>query len=159
MAAFDEAPFDDGQDPDDENSAAGEALRTRRDDAAERVRMELRRMVRDSGLTQRRIESLNGFSKGYLSQVLQGNIVLTVRHFFGIVMALERRPAKVIARLLADPGHDPDSQFDEIRQRMSRYDAAIEELTERGILSLEPEGAPASESSDHETSRRRTRSR
>ena len=48
-----------------------EDLTNDRDREVDRVREELRRPVRDSQRTQREIERDNGFTQGYLSQVLR----------------------------------------------------------------------------------------
>ncbi|MEM7350033.1 MAG: helix-turn-helix transcriptional regulator, partial [Acidobacteriota bacterium] len=103
----------------------------RRDAAAENMRRELRQQVRGSDMTQRAIEDANGFSHGYLSQVLQGHVTLTVRHLFGILMALDTPPEDFF-RLFFGGSEGPIS---EIRERMARYDAALKQLEDRGVLS------------------------
>lgn len=117
---------------DDTVSSAGGDFGVRRDQAVSRVREMLRRAVRTSIHTQRSIERQNGFKPGYLSQVLQGHITLTVRHLVGILQALEIEPQTFFARLVE--GSDDQPELSEIRQRLKRYDAAIDELTDKGLL-------------------------
>lgn len=107
------------------------SLEEDRDEAVDKIREELNRLIHDSGETQRTVERRNGFKTGYLSQVLHGHITLTARHVVGILFALDEPPASFFARLF-EPG--PASEFDEIRQRLARYDAALIELEEKGIL-------------------------
>ncbi len=107
----------------------------RRDEAVNRVRRELRRLVRESDRTQRYIEERNGFTRGYLSQVLQGHMTLTVRHVLGILEALEMPPPTFFERLFGHPEPaEREVRWDEIRERMARYDAALDELEEKGLL-------------------------
>ena len=111
---------------------------TARDAAVARVLTELRRLVRQSDKTQRAIEEENRFARGYLSQVLGGNMNLTARHIFGILLSLEVPPGAFFERAFSD---DPAAgeELSEIRQRMSRYDNAIRELEEKGLVSPEEE--------------------
>ncbi|RMH15641.1 MAG: XRE family transcriptional regulator [Acidobacteria bacterium] len=105
----------------------------RRDAAVDGIRLALRRRVRASDLTQRHIERLNGWKPGYLSQVLRGHITLTVRHLVGILQALDVPLEAFVAELA--PGwrpHDPEAS--ELRQRLARYDAALDELRQKGLL-------------------------
>jgi len=104
---------------------------------ANRLREELHRRVRDSGLTQRVIERRNEFAGGYLSQVLKGNIALTVRHVLGILLAIEIPPARFFSEVFQNQ-EDNDHQMDEIRQRLARYDLAMEQLEKKGLLELPP---------------------
>ncbi len=113
-----------------------------RDEAVDRIRRELRILVRNSDLTQRRLEEKNQFAQGYLSQVLQGNITLTMRHVIGILSALGIEPAGFFAHMFADaPATDPmtpyatEARLAEIRERLERYDRALEELERRGLVS------------------------
>lgn len=113
-----------------------ESFAAAREEAAERVLERLRRLVRSSARTQRSIELDNGFQRGYLSQVLKGHIALTVRHLLGILRALEVAPSTFFAELEEgiDLGFGRPPVLLEIRQRMARYDAAIEQLEEKGLL-------------------------
>jgi hypothetical protein len=53
-----------------------------------RVREELRKLVRISDMSQRAIERHNDWHPRYLHQVLCGNLQLTMRHVYGILLAL-----------------------------------------------------------------------
>ena len=77
-----------------------ENLVRERDEVADRIRRELSALVREHGWTQRRVEKANGYSKGYLSQVLKGHITLTVRHLYGILLAIGMSPEELFARVL-----------------------------------------------------------
>ena len=50
---------------------------------------EIRKVMLVSDLTQRDVERHNGWSRGYLNQVLCGHITFTVRHLYGVLGALE----------------------------------------------------------------------
>ena len=117
-------------------------LQDRRDEMVDRLREELRRLVRESASTQRDLEQANGFTRGYLSQVLQGHVTLTARHVFGILLALDISPGAFFRRLYEDraPGGRP--RLSEIRERMAVYDAALEQLERKGLLT--PESEPSS---------------
>jgi transcriptional regulator with XRE-family HTH domain len=104
-----------------------------RDQAVARVRDQLRRLVRASGKTQRAIEEENGFSHGYLSQVFGGNMTLTVRHVFGILLSLGESPAVFFAQLFPEE-REAQHDLSEIRERMNRYDDAFRELEAKGLL-------------------------
>ncbi len=111
------------------------ALIERRDAMVTRVREGLRRLVQISGRTQRAIEQQNGFTRGYLSQVLQGHIELSARHVFGILFALEVQPEDFFRDLFSNAlGWSAALPADEIRERMARYDAALRQLEEKGLL-------------------------
>ncbi len=102
---------------------------------AARALERLRHLVRASGRTQRSIEVENGFQRGYLSQVLKGNITLTVRHLLGILGSLDVKASSFFGRLEEGDGSSaPPAGLLEIRERMARYDAAFEQLAERGLL-------------------------
>ncbi len=111
----------------------------RRDEAVKRLRRELRRLVRESDETQRSIEVANGFTRGYLSQVLQGHVTLTARHVFGILFALAVPPGRFFSRFFGERSAGADTSLSEIRERMSRYDAALKQLEEKGLLSADRE--------------------
>ena len=106
-----------------------EKLIQERDEVVDRIRRELRVLILESGLTQRRVEEANGFAHGYLSQVLNGTITLTVRHLYGVLLVLGVDVNEFFARVLPELPH-----FDEIRQRMARYDAALEQLESQGLV-------------------------
>lgn len=99
----------------------------------DRVREELRRLVRTSATNQRQIERDAGWSRGYLSQVLQGHISLTVQHVLTVLHALDTSPDRFFVDLY---GSQP-APLDEIRQKLAVYDAAFEELRARGLLSAD----------------------
>jgi transcriptional regulator with XRE-family HTH domain len=105
-----------------------EKLVRQRDEVVERIRRELRVLVRESGSTQRRVEEANGFTQGYLSQVLQGHITLTVRHLYGILLAIGMTPEELFARVLHR------TSTDELRERMARYEEALEQLELQGLV-------------------------
>ncbi len=110
-------------------------MQKQRDDMVNRLREELRRLIRENASTQRTLEEANGFTRGYLSQVLQGHVTLTARHVFGILLALEVPPAEFFQRFLGDH-REPLS---EIRERMDRYDAAFKQLERKGLLTPDTE--------------------
>ncbi len=109
-------------------------LKDQRDTMVDRLREELRRMVRESGSTQRTLEEANGFTRGYLSQVLQGHVTLTARHVFGIVLALGIPPDEFFLRLFGDRRPGRPEHLSEIRERMAVYDAALEQLERKGLF-------------------------
>ncbi len=113
------------------------STQNQRDEMVDRLREELRKLVRGSGSTQRALEEANGFTRGYLSQVLQGHVTLTARHVFGIVLALGARPEELFLRLFGKGGRGRPEQLSEIRERMAVYDAALEQLERKGLLSPE----------------------
>ncbi len=106
----------------------------RRDADVADVQTALRRLVRTHDRTQRSIEVENGFQAGYLSQVLQGHISLTMRHLLGILGSLGIPASTFFARLDQRDDDDPTPILSEIQERMARYDAALDELTDRGFL-------------------------
>lgn len=127
-----------------------------RDRAVDLLRAELHRLVRESQKTQRDIEKENGYARGYLSQVLNGHMSITVRHVFAILLSLEIPPGRFFARLFPDledaafegpafafeepalvkygPG-EPSGTLSELRQKLAVYDSALKELQEKGLLS------------------------
>jgi transcriptional regulator with XRE-family HTH domain len=112
------------------------SLSEQRDAAVEKIRQELRRLVLLSEQTQRSIEEKNGYTRGYLSQVLQGHITLTAEHVFAVLLALELSPAQFFWQVLQTPADQPETYAGmmEIRQRLARYDAALKELETKGVL-------------------------
>ncbi len=124
------------------------SVKSQRDEAIAQIRRELRRLINDSGVTQRSIEEKNGFTQGYLSQVLKGHIALGARHILGVLFALGIPPQEFFNRLFGGY-EDPGAQvpLDEIRERMARYDAAIDQLEEQGLVSpVNPADDPSAES-------------
>ncbi len=115
-------------------------LQERRDEMVERLRAALRQRLRESGTTQRSLEQANGFARGYLSQVLQGHVTLTARHVFGILLALEVPVEDFFARL-GGVRRRSWSDVSEIRERMAVYDAALEQLERKGLLTRDPDAS------------------
>lgn len=115
----------------EDRADAAAPLVEQRDEIVERCRETLRRAVRDRGVSQRQIEERNGFTRGYLSQVLHGHITLTVRHFLGIALALGEDPGRLLDRAL---GGERDRWPAEVRQRLERYDDVIRQLEDRGLV-------------------------
>ncbi len=113
------------------------SLQDQRDELVDRLREELRRMIRESDSTQRVLEEANGFTRGYLSQVLQGHVTLTAKHVFGIVLALGASPEELFPRLFENRGRGRPERLSEIRERMAVYDAALEQLERKGLLTPE----------------------
>lgn len=101
-----------------------ESLIRERDRIVERIRGELRALVHERGKSQRHVEQENAFSKGYLSQVLQGQIAMTTRHLFGILLALEIRPQDFFERIFGRA----DAEHQELRERMERLEAKLDRL-------------------------------
>lgn len=106
-----------------------EKLTRERDEVVDRIRRELRVLILESELTQRRVEEVNGFAPGYLSQVLNGAITLTVRHLYGVLLAIGMGAGEFFARVLPER-----TGVDEIRERMARFDAALEQLESQGLV-------------------------
>lgn len=114
---------------------AGSTIEKRRDETVARLQAQLRRMVRDSGRTQRSIERDNGFRKGYLSQVLQGSITLTVRHLIGILQSLDIPPSAFFDEL-DEPWTVSPPPLSEIRERLAVFDQALHQLAQKGLVDL-----------------------
>lgn len=124
------------------------SVKSQRDEAIAQIRRELRRLINDSGVTQRSIEEKNGFTQGYLSQVLKGHIALGARHILGVLFALGMSPQEFFARLFG--GYEESGSqvpLDEIRERLARYDAAIDQLEEKGLVSWANPRSPADDPS------------
>ena len=115
---------------------------------------EIRRLVRRSGLSQRKVEERAGFSKGYLSQLLARNLDLKMWHVLAILDALELNPGLFFLRVYPatrfralesfQRASKPLSQeldevlvrlysygaesLDEFRQRLGRCEQKLEEM-------------------------------
>lgn len=119
----------------DEEMAVATPESERREEALAALCSELRRLVRESDKTQRAIEKEHGYTRGYLSQVLNGHVSLTARHVLAILFSLEIEPGAFFSRMFPVSKEPEDEEMlSEIRQRMARYDSAIEELEESGLL-------------------------
>ena len=125
---------------------------------------EIRRLVRLSDLSQRQVEKLAGFSKGYLSQLLGQNLDLKVRHVLAILNALDEDPGEFFSRVyrrpaaggvppaLADFGsrsepltedmdrwvgriyREKSEILEQLRRRLDRCEAAVDQLERRGLV-------------------------
>lgn len=60
---------------------------------------EIRRLIKSSDLSQRKVEARAGFSKGYLSQLLARNLDLKVWHVLAILDALGFDPGEFFGRV------------------------------------------------------------
>lgn len=96
---------------------------------------ELKRRLRQTKTSQREVERICGWSRGYLSQVFQGRITLTLAHVLSILAAIEASPAEFFRDLFADL---QPLEMTDIRERLEQYDAAFDELRRRGLLDPEP---------------------
>lgn len=129
--------------------------------ASHRALVALRRSIRASPLSQRRIEQHAGFSKGYLSQLLAGNLDLKLRHILGVLEALGIAPGQFFAGLypgtrraaltafrerryrdIATRPSDMDAFHDlgieslaGLRQRLERCERVVDQLEGLGIVS------------------------
>lgn len=99
------------------------------------ARDELKRMLRERKISQRAVETHHGWSRGYLSQVFQGRITLTLAHVLAILAALDVSAADFFHQL---SGPNESLPLDEIRNRIDQYDAQFDELRRRGLLGAEP---------------------
>ncbi len=60
---------------------------------------EIRRLLREAGISQRQLEERVGFSRGYVSQLLARNLDLKVWHVLAILNALEHSPGEFFSRM------------------------------------------------------------
>lgn len=77
--------------------------RNPRDPETARVLRRLADLVEDSDLRRYEIEDRAGFNKGYLSQLLWGNVELKVWHVHALLGALGRNPAEFFGALFPMP--------------------------------------------------------
>lgn len=129
------------------------------------VLAELRRLVRASELSQRKIEERAGFSKGYLSQLLAENLDLKVWHLLAILEVLEVSPADFFLQLYPSRRYPALEEFQrlsrplsektdrvleglyafgveslrDLRGRLERCETAIGQLHDKGLLGRDPE--------------------
>lgn len=86
----------------------------------------LRLLIHYSPEIQRNIEQRAGFSRGYLSQILTGNLPLRVEHLLALVLALDLEPAEFF-----------DGLFTERRYQMRRPGGPPRRRDATQALSLE----------------------
>jgi len=126
---------------------------------AARVLEALRRLIRVSGLSQRKVEQKVGFSKGYLSQLFAQNLDLKYWHVVAVLRALDEPPQRFFAELYSRPSRhsaldefyrqaEPPSEefqeelerlygteaFERLRDRVKRCEQALGELERRGMI-------------------------
>ncbi len=127
-----------------------------------RVLEEIRRLIKQSDLNQRKIEERAGFSRGYLSQLFAENITLKVWHVLAILKVLDQSPADFFCRLYPSKrlhaleqfrlSSEPMSQeldsklgrlynfgvssLQNFRQRLERCEGAIGQLEAKGLVTL-----------------------
>lgn len=112
---------------------------------------ELRRMIKRSEYSQRRIEELAGFSKGYLSQLLAQNLDIKVWHVLAILEVFDMPPGDLFARVYPEDGDAPSSAHDDplarllrggvqslqhLRQRLELCEDAVSQLEGHGLVEL-----------------------
>jgi len=131
---------------------------------AERILRRLKLLIHLSKPTQREIEERAGMSRGYLSQILGGNVELKLRHLFLVLEALAIEPREffsqvypgqrfdafqAIEKLWVQGSRPSDRQLRlelarlygfgietvlELRHRLETCEAALRELEQLGIL-------------------------
>lgn len=133
-----------------------------RDEEIRLVLHELRRMIKRSEYSQRQVEELAGFSKGYLSQLLARNLDLKVWHVLAILDVFQVGPSEFFERLYPGAGRaaalesfserseplvdDLDKALStlyrvgveslgQLRERLEACERAVAELEEKGLLS------------------------
>jgi transcriptional regulator with XRE-family HTH domain len=133
----------------------------RRDDEIQVLVQELRRIIKRSDFSQRRVEDQAGFSRGYLSQLLSSNLDLKVWHVLAILEVFGISPAEFFERvypnrknksavdqfvrssgpMMTDLDHAFGSlyrasidTFSELGFRLERCERALAELESRGVL-------------------------
>lgn len=131
-----------------------------------RVLDALRQLIKESSLSQRKVEERAGFSRGYLSQLLAANLDLKFVHIIAVLDTLEVAPGPFFGRLYPDlrsPAlesfkersrmrsvnvrRDLDELYDDgleslqqLRSRLERCESAVDRLEELGILPHTSEG-------------------
>lgn len=101
------------------------------DSKVEDVRESLRALMRERQISQREVETRCHWTRGYLSQVLQGRITLTLFHVLAVLRAVDEPWPEFFQRLF--PTQEP-LDLDEIRSRLDRYDGLFEELRRQGLI-------------------------
>ncbi len=101
---------------------------------------EFRQRIKQSPWSQRQVETKAGFSRGYLSQLLAGNLDLKVWHVLAILEVLEHNPGEVFAKVFPPPRRGLRS-LDEFAERSQplneETDELLAQLYDRGVESLE----------------------
>lgn len=99
---------------------------------------ELRRIIKRSEHSQREVEERAGFSKGYLSQLLAGNLDLKIWHVLAILKAFEISPSEFFERIY--PNKSRRAPMDEFTARSEvvaeDLDQAFATLYRVGLESL-----------------------
>ncbi len=127
----------------------------------------MHRAIRAAPFSQRQVERRAGFSRGYLSQLLAGNVDLKVRHILSVLDALGIAPGQFFASLYPRTGRAALSAFQNrhgqeaftkaddldafhelgieslagLRQRLERCERVVAQLEGLGIVS-QPSVAP-----------------
>lgn len=103
-----------------------------------RVLDALRQLIKQSSLSQRKVEEHAGFSRGYLSQLLAANLDLKLVHIIAILDILEVDPGRFFNRLYPDLRSPALESFKE-RSRMRSIDVRrdLDELYDDGLESLQ----------------------
>lgn len=98
---------------------------------------ELRRLIKRSDLSQRKIEERAGFSKGYLSQLLAENLDLKVWHVLAILEVLETSPGDFFLELYPSSRYPALEEFQRLSRPISEgTDRVLEGLYSFGVESL-----------------------
>lgn len=109
-----------------------------RDEEIRLVLHELRRMIKRSEYSQRQVEELAGFSKGYLSQLLARNLDLKVWHVLAILDVFQVGPSEFFERLY--PGAGRAAALESFSERseplVDDLDKALSTLYRVGVESL-----------------------
>lgn len=96
----------------------------------------LRLLVHYAPSTPRAIERRAGFSRGYLSQILAGNLHLRVEHLLAVVLALDLDPAEFFDGLFTDRRYRP-RRSDDAPPRRDATQALSLELAKRYGVGLD----------------------
>lgn len=124
-------------------------------------------MIKRSEFSQRQVEEMAGFSKGYLSQLLARNLDLKVWHILAILDVFKVGPSQFFERLYPAAGRaaalesftersepladDLDKALStlyrvgvdslgQLRERLERCEKAVAELESKGLLDAEKKG-------------------
>jgi len=126
-----------------------------------RIVERLRLRILRSDLTQRAVESRVGFSRGYLSLLLNGTVELKYWHLLAILHAMKLEPSEFFGELFPRRRHPALESLDDVarhsekgsltyelaglfglgvetvvmlRERLALCEEAIDELTDLGVL-------------------------